>query len=43
MMQKQGMDEVVLRKMNMPLGGDSAMENWAAFLQKQKTRSMMYA
>jgi len=36
MMQKQGMDEVVLRKMNMPLGGDSAMENWAAFLQKQK-------
>jgi len=36
MMQKQGMDEVVLRKMNMPVGSDSDMEQWNAFLQKRK-------
>ena len=36
MMQKQGMDEVVLRKMNMPLGGSPDLERWNAFLQKRK-------
>lgn len=36
MMQKQGMDEVVLRKMNMPLGGEANLEGWNAFLQKRK-------
>ena len=36
MMQKQGMDEVVLRKMNMPLGGIPDLERWNAFLQKRK-------
>src|SRR5690554_2234505 len=36
MMQRQGMDEVVLRKLNLPLGEKPAMENWTAFLQKQK-------
>jgi len=36
MMQKQGMDEVVLRKMNMPPGGSPDLERWNAFLQKRK-------
>lgn len=36
MMQKQGMDEVVLRKMNMPLGSSPDLERWNAFLQKRK-------
>jgi len=36
MMQKQGMDEVVLRKMNMPLGGSPDLERWNAFLQKRR-------
>jgi CTP synthase len=36
MMQRQGMDEVVLRKMNLPLGDQPAMENWAAFLKKRE-------
>ncbi len=36
MMQKQGMDEVVLRKMNMPLGDGPKLEAWNAFLQKRK-------
>ncbi|HBG58304.1 CTP synthase [Proteiniphilum sp. UBA1028] len=36
MMQKQGMDEVVLRKMNMPLGEGADLERWNAFLQKRK-------
>ncbi|MDR0422367.1 MAG: CTP synthase [Proteiniphilum sp.] len=37
MMQKQGMDEVVLRKMNMPVDGHADMEAWKAFLQKRKS------
>lgn len=36
MIQRQGMDEVVLRKLNMPLGDKPAMESWMAFLQKRK-------
>ncbi len=36
MIQRQGMDEVVLRKLNMPLGDESAMESWKAFLQKRE-------
>lgn len=36
MIQRQGMDEVVLRKLNMPLGGEPAMEDWKAFLQKRQ-------
>lgn len=36
MMQKQGMDEVVLRKMNMPSEGSADLERWNAFLQKRK-------
>jgi CTP synthase len=36
MIQRQGMDEVVLRKLNMPLGDEPAMESWRAFLQKRK-------
>lgn len=36
MMQKQGMDEVVLRKLNMPLGNKPKLEPWNAFLQKRK-------
>ncbi|MDR1518513.1 MAG: CTP synthase [Dysgonamonadaceae bacterium] len=35
MMQKQGMDEVILRKMNMPVVGKPAMDGWNAFLQKR--------
>jgi CTP synthase len=35
MMQKQGMDEVILRKMNMPVGKEPAMDGWNAFLQKR--------
>ncbi len=36
MMQQQGMDEIVLRKMNMPLGERAGLEQWNAFLQKRK-------
>jgi CTP synthase len=36
MMQKQGMDEVVLRKMNMPVEGRADLDAWKAFLQKRK-------
>ena len=36
MMEKQGMDEIVLRKMNMPLGGSPDLERWKAFLQKRR-------
>lgn len=35
MMQKQGMDEVILRKMNMTVGEKPSMEAWNAFLQKR--------
>lgn len=37
MMQKQGMDEVVLRKMNMPVEGSADLDAWNAFLQKRKS------
>jgi len=40
MMEKQGMDEVVLRKMNMPLGDSPDLERWKAFLQKRKDAKM---
>ena len=36
MMQKQGMDEILLRKMNMPVGESAGLELWNAFLQKRK-------
>jgi CTP synthase len=36
MMQKQGMDEVILRKMNMPINGTANLDSWNAFLQKMK-------
>ncbi|MDR0333190.1 MAG: CTP synthase [Dysgonamonadaceae bacterium] len=36
MIQKQGMDEVLLRKMNMPIGEKPNLEDWNAFLQKRK-------
>jgi len=36
MMEKQGMDEIVLRKMNMPLGDSPDLERWKAFLQKRR-------
>lgn len=36
MMRDQGMDEVVLRKMNMPVGEKPAMKPWIAFLDKRK-------
>ncbi|MGI6573644.1 MAG: CTP synthase [Fermentimonas sp.] len=36
MIQRQGMDEVVLRKLYLPLGDEPAMESWKAFLQKRK-------
>lgn len=36
MMQTQGMDEIVLRKMNMPPGESPDLERWKAFLQKRK-------
>ncbi len=36
MMQKQGMDEIVLRKMNMPVGEPADLKLWKAFLQKRK-------
>lgn len=36
MMRDQGMDEVVLRKMNMPVGEKPAMKAWIAFLDKRK-------
>ncbi|KUL20079.1 MAG: CTP synthase, partial [Proteiniphilum sp. 51_7] len=36
MMQNQGMDEVVLRKMNMPVGERAGLESWKAFLQKRR-------
>ena len=35
MMQKQGMDEVVLRKLNIP-EGQANLDSWNAFLQKRK-------
>jgi CTP synthase len=35
-MRDQGMDEVVLRKMNMPVGEKPAMKPWIAFLDKRK-------
>ena len=37
MMQKQGMDEVVLRKMNMPVEDAPEMTGWNAFLQKRNS------
>lgn len=39
MMQKQGMDEVLLRRMNMPTEGSANLEAWKAFLQKRKNAS----
>ena len=36
MMQKQGMDEILLRKMNMPVEASTGLEPWKAFLQKRK-------
>lgn len=36
LMQKQGMDEVVLRKMNMPVEGSANLDAWKAFLLKRK-------
>ncbi|MDR2816706.1 MAG: CTP synthase, partial [Proteiniphilum sp.] len=36
MMQKQGMDEVVLRKMNMPVESSANLDAWKAFLQKRE-------
>ena len=36
MMRDQGMDEVVLRKMNMPVGEKPTMKPWIAFLDKSK-------
>ncbi len=36
MMQQQGMDEVVLKKLNMPLRQKANLEAWKAFLQKCK-------
>lgn len=35
MMQKQGMDEVVLNKLNMPLRQKANLDAWKAFLQKR--------
>ena len=36
MMQKQAMDEIVLRKLNMPSTGTANLDTWNAFLQKRK-------
>ena len=36
MMEKQGMDEIVLRKMNISLGDSPDLERWKAFLQKRR-------
>ena len=36
LMEKQGMDEIVLRKMNMPLGESPDLERWKAFLQQRR-------
>lgn len=36
MMQQQGMDEVVLKKLNMPLRQKANLEAWKAFLQKRR-------
>ncbi len=36
MMQRQGMDEVLLRKLNLPYDERPKMEAWNAFLQKRK-------
>jgi CTP synthase len=33
---EQGMDEVLLRKLNMPTEGEADLERWKAFLQKRK-------
>lgn len=35
-MQEQGMDEIVLRKINMPVGEKPKLEQWNAFLQKRR-------
>lgn len=35
-MQEQGMDEIVLRKMGMPIGEKPAMQDWRAFLEKKQ-------
>ena len=36
MMQRQGMDEIVLRKLNLPFEESPNMESWNAFLQMRK-------
>jgi CTP synthase len=36
MIQKQGMDEILLRKMNIPIGKKPNLDDWNAFLQKRK-------
>jgi CTP synthase len=36
MIQKQGMDEVLLRKMNIPPGAKPNLDNWNAFLKKRE-------
>ena len=36
MIQKQGMDEVLLRKMNIPLGTEPNLDAWNAFLRKRE-------
>lgn len=35
-MQAQGMDEIILRKLGMPIGEKPALEDWKIFLDKQK-------
>jgi CTP synthase len=35
-MQEQGMDEIVLRKLNIPIGDKPEMKSWRAFLDKKK-------
>ncbi|MDD3310412.1 MAG: CTP synthase [Dysgonamonadaceae bacterium] len=35
MMHDQGMDEIILRKINMPLGSEPALEPWKKFLEKR--------
>lgn len=35
-MQEQGMDEIVLRKLGMPIGDKPEMKDWKIFLDKQK-------
>lgn len=36
LMREQGMDEVLLRKMNIPVGNKPAMQSWMNFLEKRK-------